>query len=163
MLSAAASAAQDAPAIFASVGAQIIAGLCVASLVAIFAVGLKMLSGQSAMQEGQRRTHEALWGYTEGSTRQRGLVEIVRGNGKGDLLTVSERAVTVGEASAQALAGHVEEDNRRWDEIERALGKLSIGQEAAFGREGTIAGTAVAAAAHVADLAVKTAKDLAES
>ena len=90
---------------------QVIAGLIVLLLVALVGIALKVLSGQ-------RRTHEALWGYTEGNTQKKGLVEIVQGNGHGSILEVAEAGLAAATANGVALDVHVQVDEERWDLIE---------------------------------------------
>jgi hypothetical protein len=97
-----------------SVEANVIGGLVVALFVAILGIGVGML-------RGQRRTHEALFGFTEGDTTVPGIITIVKGNGHGSLLQVCEEALSAAKANGEALDAHVTEDNRRWDEIQEGI------------------------------------------
>ena len=100
---------------------QVCAGVAVVVLVAILTVGRKLLGGQ-------RRIHEALFGFREGEHVEPGIVEIVRGNGKGSLLKVAEDALEQSEANGRATAAvqsaldtHVNVDERRWGLIAPVL------------------------------------------
>jgi hypothetical protein len=96
---------------------SIVDGLVVVSLFAILGIGLKLLTSQ-------RRLHEAVFGYKEGERVEPGILQVIKGNGKGNLLKVSEQALAQGEANGEALRQHVIEDNRRWDAIDEHLQNL---------------------------------------
>jgi len=101
-----------------SVEGNVIGGLVVVSLAAIAGIGVKMLSGQ-------RRVHEALFGFKEGERTEPGIVDIVKGNGHGSLLDICERAEQQSIDNGAALTAHVRDDEVRWDAIHEALKVLA--------------------------------------
>lgn len=111
-------------ALSSSVEANLIGGILVAVFVAIATIGISMLNGQ-------RRTHEALFGYREGNTEVKGIVDIVRGNGHGSLLEVCEAAMDQAIANGNVLAEHIATDDARMDGINDVLASLTAGQAAA--------------------------------
>ena len=103
---------------------QIVAGLTVVALGGTLAVGMKTL-------QGQKRVHDAIFGWSEGQRQEKGIVDIVMGNGHGSLLDLATRAEQTALDNGRRLSDHISQVESEKIEMHAVLAGLVAGQQSA--------------------------------
>ena len=114
--------------------------------VTLFGLWLSQKGERRKRAESDRRLHDAMFGYGEGTTKVPGIFEIVVGDGNGGSLSAISKAtrsaannavVATSETKRKiddlttVVADHIADDRQIWSDLGTSLESLASGQAAA--------------------------------